>query len=70
MLYQYALDHDSRWYALAYYNAKRALANSGDGTGLFLKDWDGNVLPNRNSLQYQTSTLALFAWVAAAQPPA
>ena len=70
MLYQYAQDHDSRWYALGYYNAKRALANSGDGTGLFLKDWDGNVLPNRNSLQYETSTLSLFAWVAAAQPPA
>jgi hypothetical protein len=70
MLYQYAQDRDPRWYALAYYNANRALANSGDGTGLFLKDWDGNVLPNRNSLQYQTSTLALFAWVAAATPPA
>ena len=46
MLYQYAQDHDSRWYALAYYNAKRALANSGNKAGLFLQDWDGDHAPS------------------------
>jgi len=69
MLYQYQQDHDPRWYALAYYNAKRALSNSGDGTGLFVRDWDGDELPNGDTLQAETSTLSLFAWVAAAQPP-
>jgi hypothetical protein len=69
VLYQYAQDHDQRWYALAYYNAERALANSGDGTGLFVRDWDGDALPNGDTLQAETSTLSLFAWVAAAQPP-
>jgi Glycosyl hydrolase family 76 len=69
MLYQYQQDHDPRWYALAYYNAKRALSNSGDGTGLFVRDWDGDALPNGDTLQAETSTLSLFAWVAAATPP-
>ena len=71
MLYEYALDHDPRWYALAYYNAKRALKNSGDGTGLFFKDWGGGVIQGAapDSLQIETSTISLFAWVAAAQPP-
>ena len=69
MLYEYGQDHDPRWYALAYYNAKRALDNSGDGTGLFFKDWDGDTRGTGDTLQAETSTLSLLAWVAAAQPP-
>ncbi len=69
MLYQYAQDHDSRWYALAYYNAQRALANSGDKAGLFLQDWDGDHAPSDSSFQIESATLSLFASVAAAQPP-
>ena len=69
MLYQYAQDHDPRWYALAFYNAQRALANSGNKAGLFLQDWDGDHAPSDSSFQIESATLSLFASVAAAQPP-
>ena len=66
---QYGQDHDPRWYALAYYNAKRALDNSGDGTGLFFKDWDGDARGTGDTLQAETSTLSLLAWVAPPRRP-
>jgi Glycosyl hydrolase family 76 len=69
MLYQYSLDHDPRWYALAFYNANRALTNSGNKAGLFLKDWDGDRAPGESSFQIEAATLSLFASVAAAVPP-
>jgi uncharacterized protein YyaL (SSP411 family) len=69
MLYEYSQDHDARWYTLAYYNAKRALANSGNQAGLFLQDWDGDHAPSDSSFQIETATLSLFAAVAAAAPP-
>jgi hypothetical protein len=71
MLDFYAQDHDPRWYSLALSNAQRALANSRNKQGLFLKAWDGSRAPDAptDSLKIDAATVSVFAWLAAAAPP-
>jgi hypothetical protein len=71
MLELYRRDHDPRWYALAYDNAQRALANSRNKAGLFLRAWNGSRAPDAppDSLKIDAATLSVFAWLAAATPP-
>jgi hypothetical protein len=65
----YAYVHDGRWYALVDAKAQQALANAADSAGLFTKRWDGGYAsPGR--LLTAAGTVSLFAWVAAAPPPA
>jgi hypothetical protein len=69
----YAVDRDSDWYALAYHNAQRALANAPDANGLYLNDWDGSARTTDDQLQGQigtyAATVSLFAWLAASPLP-
>jgi hypothetical protein len=57
---------DKRWYRLAVDNAERALANSRNGNGWFVKKWDGS--PLGFGLAHQAANLELFAWLAATAP--
>jgi hypothetical protein len=69
----YALDANPTWYAYAYHNAQRALANARDETGLFLQNWDGSDVAVDDQLQGQigthAATLSVFAWLAASPLP-
>jgi hypothetical protein len=65
----YRQDGNPRWYAVVYANGVQALANASDETGLWSKRWDGTFATPR-TLYTQTATLELFAWLAAATPPA
>jgi len=71
MLDVYAQDHNPRWYNLALANAQRALANSKNKQGLFLKAWDGSRAPDAptDALKIDAATISVFAWLAAAKPP-
>jgi hypothetical protein len=65
----YASDHDPRWYAVVYANAKEAQAHAGTGDGLWPKRWDGGwTLPG--AIYTQAATVELFAWLASVAPPA
>jgi hypothetical protein len=65
----YAVDRNPRWYAVAYANARRAQANSKAPDGTWGLKWDGSyLLPG--TIYSQSATLQLFAWLAAAKPPA
>jgi uncharacterized protein YyaL (SSP411 family) len=68
MLDLYEHDHNPRWYALAYRNAQRAVANARDSQGLWSQRWDGQWT-KPGQLRTQGGTLALLAWVAAVKPP-
>jgi uncharacterized protein YyaL (SSP411 family) len=72
MLDVYAQDHNPRWYNLALANAQRALANAQNKQGLFLKAWNGSRAPDAptDSLKIDAATVSVFAWLAAATPPA
>jgi hypothetical protein len=72
MLEVYARDHNPRWYQLAYANAQRAIARAQDKQGLFLKAWNGGRAPDAptDSLKIDAATVSVFAWLAAAEPPA
>ena len=72
MLDVYARDHNPRWYTLAVDNAQRALTGAQNGQGLFLKAWDGSRAPDAptDSLKIDAATVSVFAWLAAARPPA
>jgi hypothetical protein len=63
----YEHDHDSRWYAVVYRNAKRAAASARDAQGFWSLHWDGGY--GSRALYTQTATLELFAWAAAVKPP-
>jgi hypothetical protein len=73
LLNLYSLDRNPSWYALAYHNAQRALANAPDDKGLFLNDWDGSPRTVDDQLQGQigshAATLSVFAWLAASPLP-
>ena len=66
-------DHDSRWYALAYRNAHRALDNARDGHGIFTKAWDGGSITQHQSrpgmIQTHAASVSLLAWLAVAPVP-
>ena len=74
MLALYSIDHDPTLYALAADNARDAQARALNGEGLYLRSWNGGTLPPTyalpGSLQTQAATTSLFAWLAAASPPA
>jgi len=67
MLDYYRETGDARWYALAQRNAQRALANSRDSRGLYVKDWNGRYIAD--TLQHSAASLELLAWAAAVPPP-
>ncbi len=73
MLALYALDGDSRLYALAADNAHDAQLRARDDAGLYLLSWAGEPLPaslaEPGSLQTQAATTSLFAWLAVYPPP-
>ena len=69
MLHLYELDGNSRWYALVYRNAKRAVASARDNDGLWSLRWDG-TWAKPGLLRTQAGTLCLLAWAAAVKPPA
>ncbi len=65
----YAVDHNPRWYAVAYANGASAKAKSRASDGTWSLKWDGSyVLPG--TIYAQSATLQLFAWLGAATPPA
>ncbi len=67
MLDLYRYDGDPRWYALAYWNARRALANAPGRNGLYVRTWDGKR--GAGTLRDHAATTQLFAWLAATPPP-
>ena len=71
MLDVYSQDGNPRLYELGYDNAQRALARAGGANSIYLRDWDGRRAPDaaNDSIKIDTSTLQLFAWVAAVKPP-
>jgi uncharacterized protein YyaL (SSP411 family) len=64
----YELDGNSRWYAVVYRNAKRAMASARDDHGLWSLRWDG-TWTKPGMLRTQAGTLCLLAWAAAVKPP-
>ena len=68
MLDLYRHDGDVRWYGAAYRKAKRAVANARIGGGLFLKAWNGKMVPG-GLLRMHAASISLLAWVAATPPP-
>jgi hypothetical protein len=73
MLALYSLDHNPTLYALAANNAREAQTHAPNGEGLYLLSWSGATLPTADalpgSLQTQTATTSLFAWLAVYPPP-
>ena len=67
MLDLYRHGRDSRWYSLAYRNARRALAYGRGREGLFLRMWDGTGVEG-GLLRMHAATTSLFAWLAASEP--
>ena len=65
----YAVDHDPRWYAVAYANAASAQAHSRAADGTWSLKWDGSY-QQPGTIYTQSATLQLFAWLAAVKPPA
>jgi hypothetical protein len=67
-------DGDSRWYALAVRNAKRALDNARDSRGIFVRAWDGGSIAKHQGrpgmIRTHAAGVALLAWLAATPEPA
>jgi uncharacterized protein YyaL (SSP411 family) len=64
----YSYDHDARWYAVLYANARRAAANARDAAGYWSRRWDGTwTYPG--AIYTQAATVQLFAWTAGAALP-
>jgi hypothetical protein len=74
MLALYSLDHDRTLYALAADNARNAETRALNGSGLYLRSWNGETLPRSYALpgmlQTHAATTSLFAWLAVYAPPA
>jgi Glycosyl hydrolase family 76 len=66
----YRHDGNKAWYEVVYANAQRALQNAPSGNGLDLKDWNGQPVTPGGLLRTHAGTVALFAWLATATPPA
>jgi hypothetical protein len=75
---RWLLEASARWgdrelYAIAYYNAQRALANGRFNTGLFQRAWDGGSITDHDAtpgmLRIQGAGVSLLAWIAATPPP-
>lgn len=64
----YEVDHNPRWYAVVYRNAKRAVASARDDQGLWSLRWDG-TWSKPGMLRTQAGTLCLLGWIAAVKPP-
>jgi len=64
----WAVDRNIRWYRLADYWARRAVANARDSRGLFTQRWDGD-LAGRDQVVTHGGSLMLLAAVAAAPAP-
>ena len=64
---------DRELYAIAFYNAQRALANGRFNTGLFQRAWDGGNITDHDAepgmLRIQGAGVSLLAWIAATPPP-
>jgi len=74
LLEAYALQGDPQLYALADYNAQRALQNGRVDSGLFERAWDGGPVTDHDAapgmLRIQAAGVSVLAWLAAATPPA
>jgi hypothetical protein len=70
----YRMDHNPRWYSIAADAARRALTNAPDARGLQMRTWDGLPITSigtpAGKLQTHAATTSVFAWMAAAKPPA
>ena len=62
----YHEDGNPRWYRAAIANANHARVRAASGDGLYLRGWNGETIPG-GRLRTHAGTVALFAWVAAAQ---
>jgi hypothetical protein len=73
LLEAYARWGDRDLYAIAYYNAQRALQNGRFNTGLFQRAWDGSNITDHDArpgmLRIQGAGVSLLAWIAATPPP-
>jgi uncharacterized protein YyaL (SSP411 family) len=67
-LYQH--DGNNAWYQAVYANAQRAMQNAPAGNGLYLNGWNGQPVTPGGLLRTHAGTVALFAWLATAAPPA
>jgi hypothetical protein len=73
LLEAYTLDGDPQLYAIADYNAKRALDNGRFDSGLFQRAWDGGPITEHDAspgmLRIQGAGVSVLAWLAATPPP-
>jgi hypothetical protein len=73
LLEAYARWGDRDLYAIAYFNAQRALQNGRFNTGLFQRAWDGSNIADHDArpgmLRIQGAGVSLLAWIAATPPP-
>ncbi len=73
LLELYSFDRNPQMYALAYYNAQRAIADAQDPDGLYAGTWDGSAITLHQAdptmLQVHAATVSVFAWLAATPPP-
>lgn len=65
----YRRDGNPQWYAVAARNAHRALEHARAARGLYLRNWNGRLVPGE-LLQTHAATLSLLAWLATVRPPA
>jgi hypothetical protein len=74
LLEAYTLGRDPQLYAIANYNAQRALQNGRLASGLFQRAWDGGPITDHDAtpgmLRIQGAGISVLAWLAAAPPPA
>jgi Glycosyl hydrolase family 76 len=74
VLQVYSLDHHPRWYAIAARAADAARAHAANAAGLEMRTWDGRPIgaigTPAGKLQTHAATTSVFAWMAAARPPA
>jgi hypothetical protein len=71
MLYSY--DRNPRWYKIAAATARRILRNAADGSGRFLKAWNGSSRIDEavpGMLRTHASSVSVLAALAASSPPA
>jgi uncharacterized protein YyaL (SSP411 family) len=64
----YRFDRNPQWYAVARESAERALAKAPAGHGLYLRNWNGRLVPGQ-LLQTHAATLSLLAWLATVPRP-
>jgi len=73
LLEEYALEGDPQLYAIANYNAQRALQNGRFNTGLFQRAWDGGPIADHDAapgmLRIQGAGVSVLAWLAAVPAP-